>query len=257
MTRTFDNHEGLRSSEGGASRRDRKKQRTRNEIVLAARQLFIDRGYESTTVAAIAERADVAISTFFQHFPTKQHVFFADCDLVWDDLVRSLREYDRDDETVLDVAIRSYQLAFTGEYDREITWTGNVAAVTDTEADRRWLTRRRLLIDADPLLEAMERQLAARALSGLTEAFAHDLNEPSDELRPRLAAETVQTFGHTFARWLSDHPETVVADGIAYFSQGLRAAIEAILALPTYGSSSEPREMLDEYSRTPDAATPD
>lgn len=44
----------------------------------AALELFDERGYESTTAAAIAERAGVTEMTFFRHFPSKSAVLIAD-----------------------------------------------------------------------------------------------------------------------------------------------------------------------------------
>jgi AcrR family transcriptional regulator len=55
-------------------RRERKKRELRGRIAEAARQLFLKNGYESTTVAQIAELADVAPATFFNHFPSKSAV---------------------------------------------------------------------------------------------------------------------------------------------------------------------------------------
>jgi AcrR family transcriptional regulator len=55
-------------------RRERRKRELRGRIVAAARDLFEDRGFAATRVSEIAERADVAEKTFFNHFPTKQHV---------------------------------------------------------------------------------------------------------------------------------------------------------------------------------------
>ena len=43
-------------------------------MVDAAAELFEEQGYQATTVAEICERADVATKTFFNHFPTKQHL---------------------------------------------------------------------------------------------------------------------------------------------------------------------------------------
>lgn len=43
-------------------------------MVDAAADLFEEQGYQATTVAEICERADVATKTFFNHFPTKQHL---------------------------------------------------------------------------------------------------------------------------------------------------------------------------------------
>jgi AcrR family transcriptional regulator len=59
------------------SRRERKKQQTRRLLAETAIKLFAEQGYEQTTVAQIASAADVATKTFFNHFPSKEDVFFA------------------------------------------------------------------------------------------------------------------------------------------------------------------------------------
>ncbi|MGH3814820.1 MAG: TetR family transcriptional regulator [Pseudonocardiaceae bacterium] len=60
--------------------RERKKQRTRNALIDAAFRLFTERGYENTTVADIADAAEVSTRTFFSYFPTREDVIFADTD---------------------------------------------------------------------------------------------------------------------------------------------------------------------------------
>ncbi|HEY8518187.1 MAG TPA: TetR family transcriptional regulator [Candidatus Binatia bacterium] len=54
-----------------ASRRERKKERTRREIFLAAIELFAARGFDAVTIDDVCEAADVARGTFFLHFPSK------------------------------------------------------------------------------------------------------------------------------------------------------------------------------------------
>ena len=54
------------------SRRERRKQEVHDRLLEAAWRLFGERGYDETTVAEIAEAADVAKGTFFNHFPTKE-----------------------------------------------------------------------------------------------------------------------------------------------------------------------------------------
>src|SRR5574341_980151 len=56
------------------SRRERKKDETRTRIFRAAVALFREKGFESTTVDEITERADVAKGTFFNYFPKKESV---------------------------------------------------------------------------------------------------------------------------------------------------------------------------------------
>ncbi len=56
------------------SRRERKKEETRDRIFKAAIRLFRERGFEATTVDDITERADVAKGTFFNYFPRKDAV---------------------------------------------------------------------------------------------------------------------------------------------------------------------------------------
>ena len=56
------------------SRRERKKDETRERITRAAIALFREKGFNATTVDEIATRADVAKGTFFNYFPRKEAV---------------------------------------------------------------------------------------------------------------------------------------------------------------------------------------
>ena len=57
-------------------RRARKKERTRSEIYRAAMKLFAERDFESVTIEAICQAADVGRGTFFLHFPTKSALLY-------------------------------------------------------------------------------------------------------------------------------------------------------------------------------------
>lgn len=59
-------------------RRERKKLRTRALIQREALRLFLEKGFEATTIEEIAEAADIAPSTFFNYFPTKEDVVLQD-----------------------------------------------------------------------------------------------------------------------------------------------------------------------------------
>lgn len=58
------------------SRRAERKARTRLDLRLAAHQLFADQGFESVTTAAIAATASVSVQTLFNHFASKEELFF-------------------------------------------------------------------------------------------------------------------------------------------------------------------------------------
>jgi AcrR family transcriptional regulator len=59
-------------------RRERKKLRTRALIQNEALRLFLEKGFEATTIEEIAEAADIASSTFFNYFPSKEDVVLQD-----------------------------------------------------------------------------------------------------------------------------------------------------------------------------------
>ncbi|WP_441120004.1 TetR family transcriptional regulator [Nonomuraea sp. H19] len=54
--------------------RERKKEKTRVAILDAALDLFIEQGYESTTVEQIAGAAEISPRTFFRYFTSKDHL---------------------------------------------------------------------------------------------------------------------------------------------------------------------------------------
>ena len=58
--------------------RERKKRRTRQALQQAAVRLFLERGFEATTIADITAAADVAPRTFFSDHPTKEDVVLGD-----------------------------------------------------------------------------------------------------------------------------------------------------------------------------------
>ena len=58
--------------------RERKKLKTRAAIQREAMRLFLERGFEATTIEDIAEAVEISPSTFFNYFPSKEEVVFED-----------------------------------------------------------------------------------------------------------------------------------------------------------------------------------
>jgi AcrR family transcriptional regulator len=57
--------------------RERKRQQTRERLTRVAMALFIDRGFEATTLDDIAAAADISRRSFFHYFASKEDVVFA------------------------------------------------------------------------------------------------------------------------------------------------------------------------------------
>src|SRR5262245_37296290 len=56
-------------------RTEARRMETRRRIITAARELIAEGGYVAAHVAAVAERAGVAVGTVYRHFPSKSDLF--------------------------------------------------------------------------------------------------------------------------------------------------------------------------------------
>lgn len=150
--------------------RERKKEQTRRAIEDAAFRLFEERGYSATTVAEIAEAADIAPRTFFAYFPSKEAVVFADFEETFITLEARLRER-LEGETTFE-ALRA--------------WIGDLI---DNEkiSDDHEVVRRRLVCD-NASLESHERHIMGRLEHLIAINVARDLGDEPTDLQPRLVA---------------------------------------------------------------------
>ena len=153
--------------------RERKKLRTREAIVDAALRLFEERGFDQTTIADIAEAADIAPRTFFGYFPSKEDVVFADFPTRIDGLAARLAERPAD-ETAID-AMRA--------------WISELIEEMDVTDDRERCRKR--LIGESEALAAHNRALMGRVDELLAEHIARDLGDRPDDVRPRMIASAV------------------------------------------------------------------
>lgn len=66
---------------GSAERRSRERADTRQRILEAAREMFVERGYEATTMRAIAERIEYTPTAIYHHFRNKEALLSELCAL--------------------------------------------------------------------------------------------------------------------------------------------------------------------------------
>src|SRR5215470_8653111 len=86
------------------SRRERRSAELRERLFRAALELFASKGYAETTVEDITEAADVGKGTFFNYFPSKEHVLmaFAEMQLAkLEDVIKQAKQSDRPMREVL------------------------------------------------------------------------------------------------------------------------------------------------------------
>ncbi len=135
-----------------AGRRERKKAATRAAISDAALRLFLDRGYDQVSVKEVADAADVAVTTLFQHFPSKEALVFDEDEDREQALVAAVRERSAA-ESVID-AVQAY-------YDGS-------RSLTLDPALRDFLT----LVRSTPVLREYSRRMWTRHEHALARAIA-------------------------------------------------------------------------------------
>jgi AcrR family transcriptional regulator len=77
---------------GAPGRRERKKARTRDALSAAARELFAQQGFATTTVQQIADAADVSERTFFRYFASKEDLLLPVVAALFEDAEQAIRE---------------------------------------------------------------------------------------------------------------------------------------------------------------------
>jgi AcrR family transcriptional regulator len=154
----------------------------RERLERAALALFVEHGYDATTVAEVADRAGLSKSTFFRHFADKREVLFGGQDLLAALFSDAIRAAPPSATTIdcLAAALETAAVAFT--------------------PDRHDLApQRRAVIAANS--ELQERELLKRARFASAMAGALRLRA-ADDTTARLAAEMgVLAFSTASARW--------------------------------------------------------
>ncbi len=197
--------------------RERKKRRTRVQIADTAMGLFLRDGFDQVTVAAVAEAAEVSMTTVFNYFPTKEDLFFDRSDAVINHLSAVVR--DRPAGTSIIEACRS---EFLSSVER-CEWTSGLG-----QGMRNFYA----LVDASTALQARSLLFTEQAAVRLVATLAEDLHRPADDPVVAVLARTllgVRTTLHAEARrlMLAGIPLAEAASTLARSAQETYDAVAA------------------------------
>jgi AcrR family transcriptional regulator len=67
----------------------------RDEILQAAKELFLEEGYQATTIRRIADRVGISAPALYLYFRDKEALFLALCDQTFDHLVGAIDELEK------------------------------------------------------------------------------------------------------------------------------------------------------------------
>jgi len=202
---------------------ERRKARTRAGLLTAARELFAARGIQSTTVAEIAEHADIAIGSFYNYFHTKEQLLDA---LLEEELATQLH------------ALQARQAKVADPAEKISIAHRHLVRVAQADPDWAWLLVR---------LEVPYRI----AWSVLGQSAERDLREGIEAGRFQVANERLAlnaSGGALFAiihaqlvGELSEHPDCEHAEGVlrSFGLDRTEAAAIARRPLPDAGGAAE------------------
>lgn len=154
----------------------------RGRLEQAAMELYVERGFEQTTVAEIAERAGLTERTFFRYYTDKREVLFAGAAML--------------EEVLVSAVIEAPESA--APIEAVVTALEGAAAMFQERGDHA--RQRQAVIDANPGLR--ERELIK--LASLATAIAGALRQRGvPEPAASLTAEAgIAVFKIAFERWV-------------------------------------------------------
>jgi len=178
----------------------------RGRLERAALELYLERGYDQTTVAEIAQRAGLTERTFFRHFADKREVLFRG-----DEMARAI-------------------VALLEDVPPSVAPLDAVGAALESWSeffdDRRpYSKNRQAVIDANPALQERE-LIKLDSMAAMIAAALRDRG--ATESAAALTAQAgVAVLKVAFQRWLDDPSNQVLAVHIRAALAELKAVTQA------------------------------
>lgn len=191
--------------------RERKKQRTRQQIATAAVKRFSRDGFEATSVQQICDDAEVAVSTFYAYFESKEATVFPD-----------------DDERA-DLVAATIGGAPADEPAHAVLRRASLTLAERDSDERATITRRLRLVNREPALAAHAARRQAKHIDRFTQLLAERMDvDPVRDMRPRLVVSTsMAAVTAAWSAWLAQPKSDLVAlvtHAHDLLDQGLAAA---------------------------------
>jgi AcrR family transcriptional regulator len=171
----------------------------RGRLEQAAMELYVERGFDNTTVAEIAERAGLTERTFFRHFTDKREVLFSGSASLAELLAQRVADAP---ETIAPLDVVSAALQAAGAVIQERgDWSKQRQAVIAANAELRERELIKLASLASVVADALRRRgvkepsasLAAEAgIAAFKVAFERWVQQPTKRNLPRLIRESLE-----------------------------------------------------------------
>ena len=189
--------------------RERHRRRTAAQLEEVALGLFLERGFDATTVDDIAAAAEISRRTFFRYYASKEDVLLSDHPRRLAELRAALAA--RPPSEPILTALRQALMSMTGTY----------------EEDRERLLLRARVMRGTPSLQARSLMLQRDWEQAVSEMVAEHLGvDAHGDLRPVVvAAATLGATRAAFTVWLEaggqSHLPSLVAEALDLLDSGL------------------------------------
>jgi AcrR family transcriptional regulator len=157
--------------------RERKKQRTRQQITETAWRLFAGRGFDRVPVAEVAREAEVSEATVFNYFPTKEDLVFHRMEEFEDELLDAIRNRDTGESIVQ-------------AFGRFVLKPRGFLGSDDPDANEGMRSAARV-ITGSPALLAREREILESYTDSLAALIASDRGMGADDVEPWVIANAL------------------------------------------------------------------
>ena len=157
--------------------RERKKQRTRQQITETAWRLFAERGFDQVPVAEIARAAEVSEATVFNYFATKEDLVFHRMEAFEQELLNAIRHRDKGESIV-------------HAFGRFVLRPRGFLASDSLEANEGMRSAARV-ITGSPALLTREREILESYTDSLAALIATERGMAADDIEPWVIANAL------------------------------------------------------------------